>query len=135
LWPFPSSPLPVSEQSAPPFPGEEPPNRKSAGAPAAHADGGALQRHIQLLGSPLVSRVVDLPLAHKSGSTRFGLDLAPLLDGAVGKNRPGTYLVGLRRLTGGPERSYVRVQITNLSLTVAEETHRAVFFVRTLDRG
>jgi uncharacterized protein YfaS (alpha-2-macroglobulin family) len=41
--------------------------------------------------------------------------------------------VGLRRLTGAPERAYVRVQVTNLSLTAVEERDRALFFVRTLD--
>ena len=92
-----------------------------------------LMAHIRLLGSPLISRVVELPLASKSGTTTFGLDLGPLLDEAVGRQRPGSYLVGLRRLTGAPERAYVRVQVTNLSLTAVEERDRAVFFVRTLD--
>ena len=53
----------------------------------------------------------------------------------VGANRPGTYLVGLRRLTGAAQRAYMRVQITNLSITSVEETGRAVLYVRALDSG
>jgi uncharacterized protein YfaS (alpha-2-macroglobulin family) len=131
LWPFPESPVVVREQEAPPFPGEEPETPK---APERRVFPEQLARHIRLLGSPLVSKVVDLPLARHSGSARFGLDLAPLLDPAVGK-KPGTYLVGLRRLTGAPERAYVRVQITNLALTAVEEHQRAVFYVRSVDRA
>lgn len=132
LWPFPSSPVVIDEESAPPFPGEEPEtNTKVPGYIGADE----LSRHIRLLGSPLVSRLVDLPLGERSGATTFGLDLKPLLDPVVGANRPGTYLVGLRRLTGRPERAYVRVQVTNLSITSVEETGRAVLYVRTLDTG
>ena len=130
IWPFPDSPVVINEESAPPFPGEEPSIPQNS---TSYVDARALTAHIRLLGSPLVSRVVELPLGNKSGTTSFGLDLGSLLDEVVGKQRPGTYLVGLRRLTGAPERHYVRVQVTNLSLTAVEERDRAVFFVRTLD--
>lgn len=129
LWPFPGTPVVVNEQLPPPFPGEEP----ELPALGTYVDSGALAQHLRLLGSPLVSRVFDLPLLDKSGTTSFGLDVGPALDGVLGARRPGTYLVGLRRLQGEPERSWVRVQVTNLSLTTAEERGKAVFFVRTLD--
>lgn len=132
LWPYPASPVLIDEQSEPPFPGEEPPVSDTL---ESHADRSSLAQHIRLLGSPLVSRLVDLPLADKSGATTFGIDLKPLLDEVVGANRPGTYLVGLRRLTGAPQRAYMRVQISNLSVTSVEETGRAVLYVRTLDSG
>jgi len=131
LWPFPSNALTLNEEAAPPFPGEEPMVASAPGYIGAEQ----LAQHIQLLGSPLVSKLVDLPLPKRSGTTAFGLDLAPLLNPVVGKARPGTYLVGMRRLTGAPERSYVRVQVTNLSLTTVEERDKAVFFVRTLDEA
>lgn len=130
VWPFPERPVVINEESAPPFPGEEPSTPANT---AGYIGAEELQAHVRLLGSPLISRVVDLPLASKSGATSFGLDLGPLLDEAVGRQRPGSYLVGLRRLTGAPERAYVRVQVTNLSLTAVEERDRALFFVRTLD--
>ncbi|MFO0593992.1 MAG: alpha-2-macroglobulin family protein [Myxococcaceae bacterium] len=132
LWPWPESPVTIDEQSDPPFPGEEP---SIPASPSDYADASSVSRHVRLLGSPLVSRLVDLPLQDKSGATTFGLDLKPLLDDVVGANRPGTYLVGLRRLTGRSERTYMRVQITNLSVTSVEETGRAVLYVRTLDGG
>jgi alpha-2-macroglobulin len=130
LWPFPDSPLVIDEQSAPPFPGEEP---QRASAPG-YLDPTQLKQHLRLLGSPLVSRVVDLPLASKGSTTQFGLDLKDLLDAASGE-RPGTYLVGLRRLTGKPERTWVRVQVTNLTLSSVEERDRAILYVRALDSG
>jgi uncharacterized protein YfaS (alpha-2-macroglobulin family) len=132
IWPFPEQPVVINEESAPPFPGEEPSTPAST---AGYIGADELTSHIRLLGSPLVSRVVELPLANKSGTTTFGLDLGTLLDEVAGRQRPGTYLVGLRRLTGAPERAYVRVQVTNLSLTAVEERNRAVFFVRTLDEA
>ncbi len=132
VWPFPERPVVINEESAPPFPGEEPSTPENT---AGYIGPEQLKAHIRLLGSPLVSRVVELPLANKSGTTSFGLDLGALLDEAVGRQRTGTYLVGLRRLTGAPERAYVRVQVTNLSLTTVEERDRAVFFVRTLDEA
>lgn len=132
LWPFPGSPIVVDEESDPPFPGEEP---EVPGPGAGYVDEAVLRANIRLLGSPLVSRLIDLPLADKSGTTTFGLDLKPLLDPVVGANRPGTYLVGLRRLTGRPERAYMRVQITNLSVTSIEEREQVVLYVRALDSG
>ena len=132
LWPFPDSPVTVEEETAPPFPGEEPATRPS---PVSGQPDGDLVQHLRLLGSPLVSKVVDLPLAHHSGTTRFGLDLGALIDPVVGEHRPGTYVVGVRRLTGPPERSYVRVQLTNLALTTVEDHAEAVFYVRTLDKA
>ncbi len=129
LWPFPSSPVMVDERSAPPFPGEEPTVPVTPGSIGRDQ----LVENIRLLGSPLVSKIVRLPLDKQTGTTRFGLDLGPLLDPVVGPRKPGTYLVGLRRLTGSAERSYVRVQITNLSLTAVEERDHVVLFVRTLD--
>lgn len=132
LWPFPSSPVVIDEESPPPFPGEEPSTNVQV---PGYIDSTELAQHVRLLGSPLVSRLVDLPLGEKSGTTTFGLDLKPLLDPVVGASRPGTYLVGLRRLTGKPERAFMRVQVTNLSVTSVEETGRAVLYVRALDSG
>ena len=131
LWPFPESPVLVDENSDPPFPGEEPGTVDIPGA-VSRQD---LVKHLRLLGAPQVSTVVNLPLDNRGGAVNFGLDLGPLLDGspAIGKRRPGTYLVGVRRLEGAPERAWARVQITNLSLTAVEERSQAVFFVTSLD--
>ncbi|MBI3181215.1 MAG: hypothetical protein HYZ28_03630 [Myxococcales bacterium] len=130
LWPFPDGPVTVNEQGDPPFPGEEPAARRR---PGEHVSVEELEQHIRLLGSPLVSKVVDLPLADKGGTTHFGLEMGALIDPLVGKHRAGTYLVGLRRLAGAPERAYMRVQLTNLSLTTVEDRDRAALVVRTLD--
>jgi uncharacterized protein YfaS (alpha-2-macroglobulin family) len=130
LWPFPHSPIVIDEESPPPFPGEEPERKEEDLNYVTPHD---LNRHLRLLGSPLVSKVVDLPLAKKSSTTNFGLDIGRLLDKAVGRRQPGHYLVGLRRLTGPPRRIYVRVQVTDLSLTSVEERDRVIFYVRSID--
>ena len=129
LWPFPASPVVVREDNAPPFPGEEP----QMVSETSRVSPRELSKHLRMLGSPLVSKIVDLPLTQRSGSTTFGLDLGSVLDNALGKRKPGHYLVGLRRLTGLPQRAYMRVQVTDLSLTVVEERAQAVFYVRSID--
>lgn len=131
LWPFPSSPIIINEERAPPFPGEEP----GEGSLLSRASVSKMSQHIRLLGSPLVSEMMELPLVGRAGVTEFGLDLGQALDRVVGKNRPGHYLVGLRRVKGAPQRSWVRVQITNFTITSVEEGDDAVFFVRRLDTG
>jgi uncharacterized protein YfaS (alpha-2-macroglobulin family) len=131
LWPFPQEPVVVDESSEPPFPGDEP----TTPTLPSQVSRDELVAHVRLLGAPIVSRVVDLPLSDKGGTTSFGLDVGRLLDGekSIGSKRPGTYLVGVRRLQGSPERSWARVQLTNLSVTAVEERGQAVFFVRALD--
>ncbi len=131
LWPFPETPVVIDEESAPPFPGEEPILVTTPGD-VTRWD---LAAHLRLLGSPLVSRIVDLPLKGKASPMTFGLDVGALIDSAPGlsKKNPGTYLVGVRRLQGRPERSWSLVQVTNLSVTTVEERQQAVFFVRALD--
>jgi uncharacterized protein YfaS (alpha-2-macroglobulin family) len=130
LWPFPDEAVVIDEGSDPPFPGEEPETPAIPGQLGRRE----LEAHLRLLGSPLVSRVVALPKASVAGGS-FGLDLGPLLDSAPGARprAPGTWLVGVRRLEGAPERAWARVQVTNLSLTVIEERERAVFVVRAVD--
>lgn len=131
LWRFSSSPMVIDEESAPPFPGEEP---SMPDVPGQSTDR-QMEEHIRLLGSPLVSRIVDLPLKGKAAPMTFGLDVGALIDSApgLGKRMPGTYLVGVRRLQGRPQRSWSMVQVTNLSVTSIAERERAVFFVRTID--
>lgn len=119
-WPFPEGEVKVSESAPPPMPGEEP------------AKGSNLASQIRLLGSPDFSGIVDLPTREKGGAASFGLDLGPIL-ARLGKEKvPGTWLVGYRRLGSDPTRSYVRVQVTDLCLTVVEEEAGLVFVVTSL---
>lgn len=129
LWPFPRSPVRITEQSAPPFPGEEP----SLAKDPVRGGSAPVMESIRLLGSPLVSRIVELPKGAHTKGGRFGLDIGPLLDDAVGAKKPGTYLVGFRRLTGPAQRDWIRVQVTNLSVTTVAERDGIQLLVRTLD--
>jgi uncharacterized protein YfaS (alpha-2-macroglobulin family) len=129
FWPFPESPVVVDEAERPPGPGEEPPPWTS---PDAAIGGPEIARRLLALGSPPVSTLVELPLRADGGSARFGLDLRPHLERIAGAGRPGTYLVGVRRLERSTARAWMRVQATDLALTALEEPHRVVFAVTSL---
>ncbi len=129
FWPFPDEPIVIDEDQRPPGPGETP-------APFAAGDrsidANALALQIRALGSPAVSDIVDLPLDRKGPAARFGLDLRDYLASISGAQQPGTYLIGVRRLDGGSERTWVRVQATDLSLSAIEEEAAVTFAVTSL---
>ncbi len=132
LWPFPAGPVIVDESKRPPGPGEEPAPHIDPDRPAGQAE---LAAQISTLGSPPVSTLVPLPLHHDGGATSFGLDLSQLLERVAGRDRPGTYLVGLRDLAGEGKRAWMRLQVTDLSLTTVEEPHAVRFVVTALSTG
>lgn len=132
FWPFPTSAVRTDESQRPPGPGEEPAPHTAADR---DIDAWQLRQHLAALGSPQVSTLVDLPLRAEGGAATFGLDLAPHLARAGGKARPGTYLVGIRRLGTGNERAWMRVQVTDLALATLEEANTVVFAVTTLSSG
>ncbi len=132
LWPFPETPVQVDESVRPPGPGEEP---RPWTDPERTVDVAHLTEQIRSLGSPPVSTLLQLPLRREGSSARFGLDLGPWVDKLAGPNAPGTYLVGLRRLDRSSSRAWIRVQVTDLSLSVAEEPQRVVFGVTSLATG
>ena len=122
FWPYPANPVEIDESKRPKGPGEEPPYTTE------------LREQIRLLGSPLVSRLVPLPLKTGSGM-RFGLDLKESFARISGENRPGTYLVGYRSIGKSTQRSYVWVQVTDLCLSTVEEDTTAAFVVTSLKTG
>lgn len=120
FWPFPAQPVTVDESERPPGPGEPVSN---------------LAQRIQLLGSPPISELVSLPLRREGGSATFGLDLEPHLDRIAGADRPGTYLVGIRRIGSESFRQWMRLQVTDLSLSALEERSAVRFQVTSLSTG
>ncbi len=118
LWPFPSRPVSISETDLPPGPGEEPQQYVQS---LDYIYESELKSHLRMMGSPILSRIINLPIDEKSGSAQFGLDLDPLLMEIAGKNAPGTYVIGFRDVKGGTYRQYVRIQVTDLSLLAVEE--------------
>ena len=122
FWPFPQTPVSVNEQQRPLMPGEE-------------ILASSVEQHIRLLGSPEVSKVVDLPIEESSAQTRFGLDVKQNLELISGPSAPGTYLIGYRILGGSENRHYVRLQVTDLSLSTIEEEHGVMFVVTSLEDG
>lgn len=132
FWPFPDRPVEVDEAERPPGPGERP---KPFIAPDESIDNNGLAGQIQALGTPAVSTIVKLPLRREGSAATFGLDLEPHLTYAGGKGQPGTYLVGIRRLDGGSQRSWMRIQVTDLALATAEEPTAARFVVTSLATG
>src|SRR5882724_1050792 len=132
LWPFPSSPVTVDDGAQPPAPGEEPPPFDDPNR-AISAD--ELAAQVKALGSPSISELAALPLKAGGAAATFGLDLRPYLERIGGKAAPGTYLVGLRRIDSSTQREWVRVQVTDLSLTTVDEADRVRFVVTSLSTG
>jgi len=123
-WPFlPSAIGPIDESQPPPGPGEETTETANKAA------------HLRQLGSPLISRVMDVPLDQATGMNRFGLDLGPAFDDISGPDRAATYLVGIRRLDKLAGREYTRVQVTDLNLTSWENRGGVTFAVTSLRTG
>jgi uncharacterized protein YfaS (alpha-2-macroglobulin family) len=131
FWPFPAKPVIVDEDQRPPSPGEA----AAPHAAPAPINGDEIAQQIARLGSPNVSDLQRLPLATLGVSAKFGLDLAPALTRIAGKTQPGTYLVGVRRLDNDPHRQWMRVQVTDLSLSAVEEEKAVRFYVTSLSDG
>ena len=123
FWPFPDKPVGVNEEARPPGPGEEPIFATN------------IPKQIQLLGSPIVSRLIPLPMKDRAGSLRFGLDLKTLLTKISGEDQPGTYLLGYREIGRSTQRDYARIQVTDLSLSTVEEEYAVNFVVTSLSTG
>ncbi len=123
-------PVTVSEINRPPGPGEEPVSSEEITRTlSAHE----IATHIQMLGSPQKSLVID---CGKQGIIKFqSIDLKPILTSVSGQDRPGTYLVGYRTLDGSGERSYIRVDVTDLCLSTVESKLGVLFGVTSFSTG
>lgn len=131
-WPFADAPVVVDESKRPPGPGEEPATEvKPYFAPTV----ATLREQLRTLGAPSLSRIVELPIGRRGAGARFGLDLEPHLAHLAGRKRPGHYLVGVRRLDGSHDRHWMRLQVTDLALSVMEEPHAVRFYVTSLATG
>lgn len=131
FWPFPEAPVPVDESERPPGPGETP----ELFTQQRHIREWELRERLTTLGSPPVSTLVELPLRREGAAARFGLDLEPHLARLSGPRAAGHYLVGLRPLGETSERQWMRIQVTDLSLTTVEEPDGVRFVVTSLDTG
>lgn len=127
FWPFPAKGLETSDEDAPPLPGNEP----GRWTGAADAQDAAIAERIKALGSPAVSELMTLPIQKGGVEAKFGLDLKPSFTKIAGEGQPGTYLIGLRPVGGG-KRQWMRVQVTDLSLSAVEEAQRVHFAVTSL---
>jgi alpha-2-macroglobulin len=118
LWPFPEYPVVIDESAFRPGPGEEPPEKDRSFELTSE---GELKEHLLMMGSPALSRIIDLPISDRNGAFTFGLDLEPYINEKWKDAQAGTYIVGYRNLDGSKDRTYVRLQITDLCLTTVEE--------------
>lgn len=132
FWPFPNEAVTVDESAVPPAPGEEP---KPFEEPGRYISASELSAQVKALGSPSISDLVNLPLQKGGAAAKFGLDLKSYFARIGGADQPGTYLVGLRRIDKSTERDWVRVQVTDLSLSAVDEQDRVRFVVTSLSTG
>jgi uncharacterized protein YfaS (alpha-2-macroglobulin family) len=127
FWPFPNRPVVTHDADSPPLPGNEP--TPWTGNTDISPD--AIIARIKALGSPAISELVDLPQLAGGADAKFGLDLSQSLARIAGAGEPGAYLVGLRPLQSA-DRRWVRVQVTDLSLTAVEAPASVRFTVTSL---
>jgi hypothetical protein len=127
FWPFPSSGVDTEDSGAPALSGNEPKHWSDN----ADIEADAIKERIKALGSPAVSRLAELPLRRGGADAKFGLDLSADFARIAGKEQPGSYLVGLRAPDQGA-RHWLRVTITDLSLSAIEEPGRVRFAVTSL---
>lgn len=132
-WPFPQQAVALDESQRPPGPGEAPEPFTAAG----RISSSDLSAQIAALGSPALSAIVELPSggSHSAAAATFGLDLEASLARIAGSGHSGTYLVGLRRLDASSLRSWMRVQVTDLCVTVIEEPRAVKWVVTSLSKG
>lgn len=126
FWPFLQNAT-TRDEAGPPLPGNEP----AAWDDASPITTAAMQARLAALGSPAVSELIDLPIGPGGVDAKFGIDVAPLLARIAGAGQPGAYLLGLRPVDGAA-RSWLRVQVTDLTLTAVEEPDRVRFAVTAL---
>ncbi len=127
FWPFPQQGVETSDAEAPPLPGNEP----ARWAESGNIEAEAIKARLKTLGSPAVSRLVDLPIKRNGADAKFGVDLKEDFARISGRGQPGAYLVGLRAVDQD-KRRWLRVQVTDLSLSAIEEPTRVRFAVTSL---
>src|SRR5262249_58129930 len=112
---------------SPPLPGNEP----GRWTQVSDAEAKAIVARIKALGSPAVSEFVTLPIQRGGIEAKFGIDLGPYFARIAGVEQPGSYLVGLRT-TDGVKRQWMRVQVTDLTVSTVEEADSGRFVVTSL---
>ncbi|WP_442754547.1 MG2 domain-containing protein [Methylocystis sp. JAN1] len=127
FWPFPEKGVETNDDDEPPLPGNEPKRWSESG----NIEVDAIKARIKTLGSPAVSRLVDLPIKRNGPDAKFGVDMKDDFARIAGREQPGTYLVGLRAVDAS-SRKWLRVQVTDLSLSAIEEPTRVRFAVTSL---
>jgi hypothetical protein len=127
FWPFPAQGVATLDADAPPLPGNTP----ERWSEPADIEANSIKERIKALGSPAVSRLAPLPLRRAGADTRFGLDLSEDFARIKGREQPGTYLVGLRA-PGEATRRWLRVIVTDLTLSAVEEPAGVRFVVTSL---
>ncbi|MCP4472461.1 MAG: alpha-2-macroglobulin, partial [Gammaproteobacteria bacterium] len=132
FWPFPASAVVVDEQQQPAAPGEMPAAYTDRKRNISRYD---ILRQIKSLGAPSISEIVSIPLKRAGNQASFGLDLKPYMERMDKLRQPGTYLVGMRLLDQSTQRRWVRIQVTDLSLSTVREPESARFVVTSLQTG
>jgi len=128
FWPFPDVAMTVDEDQEPPLAGLEPKPTDQV-TPITPK---LLAERLKALGTPSISEIITLPGKRGGGLARLGVDLQPYLSRIAGPGRPGAYLVGIRRTDGPAQRSWMRIQVTDLSISAVEEAGAVVFYVTSL---
>lgn len=99
-------------------------SQKSA---CAYSDG--VNAYIKTLGDPHYSTSLNINEKEIKKFKSKNIDLKPMFTTVSGKEKSGTYLIGVRRLPDSDEWSYSRVDVTDLSLSTVETKNKVLFAV------
>ncbi|HPQ42169.1 MAG TPA: hypothetical protein PLV45_17495, partial [bacterium] len=128
LWPFPETPVRTDPMEKPPGPLTQ----REYHDQTRYESPWDLQETLKTFGSPNVTELINLPLNTMGPAGRYGLDIASYLETIDGRNAPGTYLAALQPMDSPGERQWIRLQVTDLSLTTVEEPDRITFIISSL---
>ena len=133
FWPFPADGVETDDATEPPLPGNAP----GKWSDDKNVDAAAITARINALGSPAVSELVTLPIQRGGAGAKFGLDLKPYsaaVRASRSRTRPAHFSSACVR-SPAANAPWMRVQVTDLTLTAVEEDNRVRFFVTSLSNA
>jgi len=104
-------------------------NSESNPREAICAYSSGINAYIRTLGGPHYSTSLNLNEEEIKKFQNKNIDLKPMFTAVSGKEKSGTYLVGVRRAPDLDEWSYSRVDVTDLSLSTVETKGKILFAV------
>jgi uncharacterized protein YfaS (alpha-2-macroglobulin family) len=88
-----------------------------------------INAYIKTLGDPHYPTTLDIDKKEIKEVHSRSIDLKPVFTAVSGKEKSGTYLIGVRRTQNSDEWSYSRADVTDLTLSTVETKSKVLFAV------